>query len=282
MGMNLVGTRALVTGASSGIGRAIALELAETGATLAIAGRNRQVLEALASVIADAGARRPAVLVADLAVRGEAERLATRATEALGGVDLLINSAGVGLEGTQAALGDADQARAQLETNYWSPLALVSALVPAMRARGQGAVVNIASLAASAPLVLAGHYSSSKAALAHATEILRVELKGSGIDVMLVLPGPVETPMLAPVRAEPGAALFLRLVPPGNPTVLARRIVRGLRRGQRTLVYSRALWIARLLPTLALWLMPRLFRPQRLAERAAVPLPAANTASPAM
>src|SRR5690242_505739 len=120
MTFELSGSRALVTGASSGIGRAIARALAEKGVTLAIAARREAALASLAGEIEAAGHPRPTVLTADLSRPGEAARLAARATEALGGVDLLVNNAGVGISGGQLTVGDDPDARALFETNFWS------------------------------------------------------------------------------------------------------------------------------------------------------------------
>ncbi|MFI5290325.1 MAG: SDR family NAD(P)-dependent oxidoreductase, partial [Polyangia bacterium] len=159
MKTDLNGKRVLVTGASSGIGRALSKALAQAGAKLAIAARRVGALEALADEIALAGGARPVVLTADLSARGEAERLGARAIEALGAVDILVNNAGVGAGGAQVVMGDADEARALFETNYWAPLALTRALVPEMRKRGAGAVVNVASIGAVTPMPFAGHYS---------------------------------------------------------------------------------------------------------------------------
>ena len=260
MRWELGGRRALVTGASSGIGRALAQALAAQGVELAISARRKLELEGLADQIERSGKPRPVVLPADLSQRGQAEQLARQALESLGSIDLLINNAGVGLGGAQCVVGDADPARELFETNYWSALALMKALVPAMRERGQGALVNVASLASITPFPMTGHYASSKAALALATETLRMELAGTGVRILLVLPGPVETAMLAEAQAVRGLAHTIRRTPRGNPEVLASRIVRALRRGRKTLVYPASLGIARVLPTLALSAMRRMGR----------------------
>jgi len=251
MKMQLFGKTALVTGASSGIGRALAKALAKQGVVLAVSARRKAALDSLADDIEKEGGKRPAVLTADLSKRGEARLLGERAVTALGRVDILVNNAGVGIGGAQLVVGDDDMARELFETNYWSALALVSALVPAMRERRFGAVVNVASIGAFAPMPLAGHYCSSKAALSQHSETLRLELRGSGIHVFNVQPGPVDTGMLAEFSAVPGGDGFLARMPHGDPDVLARKIVRGLERGQRSLVYPTSLAVARHLPTVA-------------------------------
>lgn len=247
----LKGKTALLTGASSGIGRALAKELAGAGVRLAVSARRADALASLADDIERAGGVRPEVLPADLSKRGQARRLAERASTALGRVDVLINNAGVGIGGAQHVIGDDEIAREMFETNYWSALALVAALVPGMRERGQGAVVNVESMGAVLPMPLAGHYASTKAALSLCSETLRLELRGAGVHVFSVLPGPVETGMLAEYREVPGGDKLLAKSPIGNTAVLARKIVRGLERGRRALVYPTSLGIMRHLPTVA-------------------------------
>lgn len=269
MNIELSGSRALVTGASSGIGRAIARALAEKGVRLAVAARREPALTALADEIEAAGGARPVVLTADLSRPGEAARVAARATQALGGVDLLVNNAGVGLAGGQLTVGDDRDARALFETNFWSPVALARALGPEMKRRGSGAVVNVSSIGAVTPMPWAGHYSSSKAALSLATETLRLELRGSGVHVLHVQPGPVETAMLGEVRAVPGGERLLARMPHGDPETLARKLVRALERGRRSLVYPGSLAVVRHLPTLVVRassaVMPRVEDPRLLS-----------------
>jgi short-subunit dehydrogenase len=241
MSIELSGKRALVTGASSGIGRAIALALADAGVELAISARRKQALDQLAGEIEARGKKRAVVLTADLSKRGEAKRLAARAVEELGAIDVLVNNAGVGIGGAQVNVGD----------NYWSPLALVQALAPSMRERKSGAIVNVSSIGSYLVLPLAGHYSSSKAALSRATDSLELELRDTGIHIFHVMPGPVDTGMLAELAEVPGGEKLLAKMPRGNPQALARKIVAGLERGRRVLVYPGALAITRHFPTVA-------------------------------
>lgn len=252
MKTELAGKKALLTGASSGIGRALAKALGKAGVALAVTARRADALQSLADEIEQAGGKRPIVLPSDLSQPGAAKELAARALAALGQVDILINNAGVGIGGAQHVVGDDEMARSLFETNYWTPLALVAALGPAMRDRGAGAIVNVTSIGAIAPMPLAGHYSSSKAALQLSTETMRLELGKSGVHIFAVLPGPVETAMLAEMRVVPGGARLLARMPRGNVDELAVKIVRGLERGQRTLVYPSSLGILRHLPSMML------------------------------
>ena len=248
--MVIEGKRVLLTGASSGIGRELARVLAEHGARLALAARREHLLESLAGEIESAGRGRPAVLPTDLSERGAAASLARRASDALGGVDVLVNNAGVGVGGNQWRVGDRDEARACLETNFWSPLALTAELVPHMRERGSGAVVNVTSIAQVMTLWSLGHYSASKAALALATETLRLELTGSGVHVLEVVAGPTDTAVQGESKLIGGAAEMLKNAPMGKPDELARRIARALERERARLVYPRALRAVYELPSL--------------------------------
>jgi len=261
MKMILEDKRALVTGASVGIGRAVARALAERGVAVAVAARHTSALEELAGEVAGAGHPRPVVLAADLARRGAAADLATRAVAALGRIDILVNNAGASATGSQWEAGDGETARQLFELNYWSPLALIAALVPAMRRRKDGAVVNVTSLSALTPWVCTGHYSSTKAALSLASETLRLELHGSGVHVLEVMAGPIETALLGWVRRSvPGAATAMAWGPRGNPDTLARLVIRGLARRRKTLIYPRTLGLTTHFPVPSRWIMAQLQR----------------------
>jgi uncharacterized protein len=230
---------------------------------LAVSGRQAARLEELADLIASRGHVRPIVLVADLSVRGGAESLAAEAVAALGPIDILVNNAAVDGVGSYAGAGDAEESRGLFETNYWAPFVLTRALLPSMRTRRLGAVVNVSSLGAVTPIAGTGHYASSKAALAIATEALRSELRGSGVRVLLVYPGFVDTSMLRDFKARPELTArmwrALSLMPVGTPEGLARAIVRALRRERRTVVYP--LWYTPTpwVPAVSRWVTDLLF-----------------------
>lgn len=229
--MTLDGEPILLTGASSGIGRALAFELAGRGALLAIAARRRDALETAAAGIAARGGPRPQVIETDLSRPGAAAELARAALDALGTVRILINNAGAGLV---AAMGDDAVARSLFETNFWSPIALTRELLPAMR--DGGTVVNVTSTLQAVPIPLLGHYGASKVALAHATRTLRNELRGTGVTVLEVVPGATDTATrdigLLPWRDRP-----MRTPPPVSPESAARAIVRAIERGERRRVH---------------------------------------------
>ncbi|WP_306192820.1 SDR family oxidoreductase [Streptomyces sp. MK5] len=257
---NLAEQRILITGASSGIGRALAKALALKGAHLAVAARTETALHELADDITRAGGRRPVILVTDLSLRGNAEQLAQRALAELGRVDVLINNAGVGCFGFQWNVGDGDEAREVYETNFWSPLALVRSLVPHMRERGTGLVINVSSLMQLRTWPGLGYYASSKSALAAVTETLRLELQNSDIDVMELLPGPVDTQFLSESAQAPGAGHILRNLPIGTTDALAVAAVRAIEKGKRRLVYPGKLVAALYLPMLVRYKAARTVR----------------------
>lgn len=248
--MELSGRSVLITGASSGIGRALAERMGAEGARLAITARREDLLEEVADGVARAGAVRPAVIAADLSVPGAAAEVANAAQDALGHVDVLVNNAGGGLGGRQIAAADGDEGRRLFDLNVWSPLALVRRLVPPMREQGGGAVVNITSMAQLMTWPALGHYAASKAALASFTENLRLELRGSGVHVLEVIPGPVDTAMYAESRLLPGFAQAMSGFRPGRPEVLARRVIVALRRERGKIVYPRLLRVPYMVPPL--------------------------------
>lgn len=252
-GIQIAGSRVLLTGASSGIGRKLARELAARGAVLAIAARRRSLLEELAGEIGASGQVPPAVIETDLSQRGAAQALASAAAEALGGIDVLINNAGGGVGGTISAIGDRDESREAVETNYWSPLALIAALAPAMVERRRGAIVNVTSMAQVSTWPLFGGYAATKAALATATETLKMELADSGVLVMEAIPGPVDTAVQGETRLAPGIDRMLARTPLGDPAVLARLIADALERGRTRVIYPRRAAVAYALPTLVRW-----------------------------
>ncbi len=262
-GVELADTRVLLTGASSGIGRELAKELAARGAALAISARRRSVLEKLAEEISAAGGAAPVVLEADLSKRGAAQALAIDAEGALGPIDVLVNNAGGGVGGRIATVGDRDEAREAFETNYWSPLALINALVPAMAERGRGTVVNVTSMAQVSTWPGFGGYAATKGALAVATETLAMELADSGVHVIEVIPGPVDTAVQGETRLAPGIERMLDRTPLGDPAVLARLMVEALEQGTRRVIYPRRARFAYVLPTLVRW------EARRLAARTA-------------
>jgi NADP-dependent 3-hydroxy acid dehydrogenase YdfG len=187
----LAGRVALVTGASSGIGEATAVALAEAGAAVAIGARRKDRLEALATRLTDAGAR---ALRLDLDVTDEAActDAVRRTREELGGLDVLVNNAGVMLLGTIVG-ADTDDWRRMFDTNVLGLMHMTHAAIEGMLAQGSGDVVNISSVAGRVARKGAGVYNASKWAVNAFSESLRQEVTGRGVRIGLVEPGAVTT-----------------------------------------------------------------------------------------
>lgn len=236
--VDLGGARVLLTGASSGIGRALAFQLAEQGAQLVVAARRADLLESLCDEIAGAGHSPPRPMRADLGVPGAAAQLAATALEHFGHeIDVVINNAGGSLVGAQSQIGDDVAARTVYEINFWTPLALSAALIPTMLALGSGTIVNVTSTIQCVPLpLLGGYYGSSKSALAQATRALRLELAETPITVIEVVPGATDT-ALRDIDELPWKHSPPKTLPPVSAESSAAAIVRGLKRGTQRIVY---------------------------------------------
>jgi len=181
------GSTALVTGATAGIGRAIALELAREGAEVIVHGRNAERGAKTVNDIENAGGK-ARFIAADLSNTDDVRRLAAEA----GQVDVLVNNAGVYKFAPTFETDDADF-DFHFDTNVRAPYILVQQLVPGMIDRGHGSVVNISTIAASTPAAGAGIYDASKAAVDLLTKLWADEFGVSGVRVNAVAPGPVET-----------------------------------------------------------------------------------------
>jgi short-subunit dehydrogenase len=223
----------VVTGASSGIGWETARAFASAGSDVVLVARREERLRKLADEIETSTGRRAHVVPADLSVRGEASSVAVRIAESIGEVDVLVNNAGSAVGGPVWAVADRDEARAHFEVDLWSPLALIGAVLPGMRRRGHGAVVNVTSIRVVLTWPSFGHASAACAALSQVTETLRLETRRFGLRVVEVIPGPIETPAQGPTMLIPGIleAVHGRLGV-AQPEELAGRIVNAVVSGE--------------------------------------------------
>lgn len=231
------GLAALVTGASSGIGRALALRLAREGARVALVARRRVELEALAEEVRAAGSE-ALVLPCDVADREAAEAAAHRAVESFGGVDLLVNNAGYGGHRRFLDWDVADMER-MLRVNYLGAVYFTKALVPGMVERRRGWLVFMASVAGRIATPDESAYAASKFALVGLASALDVELEEAGVHVLTVCPGVIRTPFFdaeALERMPPVARRGMVEV-----DALIDAIVHALARGRRTLTYPRGI-----------------------------------------
>ncbi len=225
----------IVTGASSGIGRATAARLAGNGTTVVLAARRTDELETLAAEITAAGGQ-AVVVPTDVRDPAAITALVERAAALTGRLDGLVNNAGIG--GATSILATDDAVTRMIDVNLVAPIRLMRAVVPIMREQRSGSIVNIGSVAGE--VGIGGTYSATKFALRGMTDSVRRELAGAGIGVTLVEPGFIDT---TPDRERKGL--------PG-PEIVAAAVERALRRPRRRIVvpikYRAAITLANALP----------------------------------
>jgi len=208
----------LITGASSGIGEALAVEFGRRGASVGLLARRAEVLREVAGKVEAAGGRALAVAV-DVRDAGEVKLAAAKVVERFGRVDVLVANAGKG-EITLARSFNIETATQVLSVNLLGAMNSVAAVLPEMLERGSGQIVGISSLAAYRGFPGSGAYCASKAALSTFFESLRVELRPSNIYVTTIHPGFIDTPMTRGrnrkmpflLDVEPAARLMLRAI----------------------------------------------------------------------
>jgi len=231
------GLTALVTGASSGIGRALALRLARDGARVALVARRAAELEALAAEIRGAGGE-AIPLPGDVSDRSAAERIGAQALAELGRVDILFNNAGYGRHRTFLEW-DLDDLERMMRVNYLGSVYLTRLLLPQMVGRGTGWVVFIASVAGRIGTPDESAYAATKFAVVGLAEALSIEVEDAGVHVLTVCPGVVRTPFFdaeALARLPPLARR--RVV---EPERLVDAIFDALARGRHDLTFPRSL-----------------------------------------
>lgn len=214
--IDLQGKTALVTGASRGIGRAIAIAYAEAGADVAVLARDAERLAEVATAVESAGAR-VIVLVADVTDREGVDLAVSSAIERLGHVDIVVNNAG-GNRFSMPFVGIRfDGWQKTMTLNLDSTVHVCQAIGPHLLERGSGAVINVASVAGLAAVPLMSHYGAAKAAVLSLTRSLAVEWAHAGVRVNALVPGWVATDLTEFARANPdiGQSLMGR-VPMGR------------------------------------------------------------------
>ncbi len=185
---HLEGQRALVTGATSGIGRAVALQLARDGAEVLVHGRDAgRGAETVQEITAPGG--KASFVAADLGDAADVQRLVSD----VGDVDILINNAGISLFGPTGEF-DVSAFDKMFASNVRAPFFLVAALAPGMAARGRGSIISLSSMAGGVGLVGGAAYGATKASLEAMTRAWAAEYSASGVRVNAIAPGPVYTP----------------------------------------------------------------------------------------
>ena len=204
VGFELDGRRVLVTGASSGIGAGLAVAFAAAGATVGICARRE---DRLGEVLARCASHTPAsrMWVTDLSRPDDVARLARSALDEFGGVDVLVNNAGIPKRRHVTALQTAT-VEAVHHLNFISPVQLTLALLPQMLERGEGRIVNVSSVAATLSSPGEAAYAASKAALSVWSESMAVDLWDTGVRIMVVYPGVVDTDLFTLPDNDPFTA----------------------------------------------------------------------------
>jgi short-subunit dehydrogenase len=189
--MKIEGTTILITGASSGIGAELAPQLAERGATVGVVARRADRLE---EVVERCRVHSPEsrMWAADLGDLEGAEALARAAWDAFGHLDCLVNNAAIAKRKHALDL-TVEDLHHTMEVNFFSPIRMAMALLPRMQARGAGLIVNVSSMGGRLGIVHEAAYCAAKFAMCGWSETARIDLAGSGVDVKLVLPGPIDT-----------------------------------------------------------------------------------------
>jgi NAD(P)-dependent dehydrogenase (short-subunit alcohol dehydrogenase family) len=241
----------IVTGASSGIGCETALAFARDGARVVLAARTEAKLRDVADALPELR-ERFLVVPADVTNDEDVRLLVATAVSKLGRVDILVNNAGIGMRAPVADMPIGD-VHSVMEVNFHGPLRCIQAVLPHMQRQGAGQIVNVGSVLS---MVVTGRnsvYCASKFALLALSDSLRIELHGTGIEVISVLPAYTDTPFFdhmyrygGPTRMSPFKGQ--------HPAKVARAILRGCARHKRQVVLTvssrLAIWLRRLSPGL--------------------------------
>ncbi len=230
---------ALVTGASSGIGSEIARLLAKRGFGLVLVARRKERLTALADELREQHGVRVETIAADLGKPTPRGKIAGRIEELGMDVEVLINNAGFATGGEPFHEADPERELEQVRLDVEAVVALTSAFLPAMVERGRGAILNVASTAGMQPMPFSAGYAAAKAYVLSFSEAIHQEVRGRGVTVTALAPGPVETEFwqIAGWETSTGKS-FERSVPGAmiSPEQAARAGVEGLERGERVVV----------------------------------------------
>ena len=246
----------LITGGCAGIGRALAMRFAQAGARLVILDLQRDGLDSLVQHLSDHHNCEALGLVCDVADAQAVQRAVAQTLERFGGIDVLVNNAGITHRSTFAETEMAVFQRI-MAVNYFGAVHCTKAALPSLIAR-RGQVVVLSSLSGFAPLLYRSAYNASKHALHGLFETLRAELKGSGVNVMLVCPGFTATDLRKNALVGDGSVSQqppLAIGKVASAQDVAEAIYRGALRRRRLLVLSNVNWRARLLARF----FPRLF-----------------------
>jgi hypothetical protein len=226
----------LITGASSGIGAAIARLFAHEGALVALSARSAGKLQTLASSVGSNAFSVPADITDPAQVRGMVETTVER----FGRIDILVNNAGVGMYAPVATMQPEDFAQV-VNTNWLGPVYAIQSAVPHMRKQGGGQIINVSSVAGKVAIPWMGAYCSTKFALNALSDALRLELARDRIQVISVCPGRIATPFGRNAFRDPA----YRALPPSGVSAerVARAVLRASLGGRREIVVPASNWL---------------------------------------
>ena len=251
------GSRAIVTGASSGIGREIALELARHGARLILTARRQDRLKELVDQVRPLGGQAQFV-VGDITDADIRRAVVEAAQSFYGGLDVLVNNAGIGAVG-EFRTATPDRLRRVMEVNFFAPAELIRQALPLLQLGKRPIVVNVSSVLGHRAVPGKSEYCASKFALHGLSDALRAELAAVGIDVLLVSPSTTESEFFDALIATPAPSSPRRRAMPAR--LVAKRTLRAIRRGRHEIILTPSgtllVWLDRLAPALAERLVAR-------------------------
>lgn len=254
----LSGKTAVITGASMGIGEALARLFVEEGAAVVLASRDHARVEAARARIGHPD--RTLALACDVRNREEIDRVLSLTVHNFGRVDIWVNNAGQGM-GDSVEMMDRDAYRKMFETNLFGAIDGMQAAIPAMKRQGGGTIINISSVAGHVPLPFEAAYSATKFAMNAIGKAARVELQGTGVHVLTVCPGYIATSFQQNWIPGRGPRRLNSPVRGASPETVARDTLNGYLKGKREVFTPRYYWFAaklyQLFPGLVEWGMAR-------------------------
>lgn len=243
------GLRTIVTGASSGIGRELSIELAKQGARLILTARRAERLEELRAAIAPLDAE-AVLVVGDITEPATRSALVEAADREFGGLDCLINNAGIGALGRFDQAGE-DRMRKVMEVNFFGPVELTRLAIPLLRQGSRPILVNVSSVLGHRAVAGKSEYCASKFAMHGFSDALRCELTSDGIDVLIVSPSTTSSEFFEQVLDGPGSA-HEHPRSAMSPRVVAQKTIRAIRQGKHEVILSTGgkalVWFDRLCP----------------------------------
>lgn len=259
MRRNIEGARVLVTGASSGIGREIALQLARSGARLIVTARREDRLQDLADeIVSFGGEAYPAP--GDITDPLHRRRVLDLAQEKFTAIDILVNNAGIGAIGPLMKAKE-DRLRRIMEVNFFAPVETIRQAYPLLKEARRPIIVNISSVLGHRAVPKKSEYCASKFALHGMSDSLRAELSEEGIDLLLISPSTTKSEFFDSVLEKKAVLPWLEL-PMMSAQAVAKKTIRAIRRGKHEIILSPGgkllVWLDRLMPTLSNWLIARL------------------------